>query len=130
GKPTFFAGMASQSEEADNRYNEIFHAIVEDQAGLLFKSKKFREGDLEKKQLQVSNLLTEARKATLGYMGRVASNSGDRALLKMINISKGYSKLAVQRVLEDLGFDRTLDKLSAEELDTLENALKFREDFI
>lgn len=130
GKPTFLANMASQSEAADNRYNEIFHEIVEDQAGLLFKSKDFREGTLEYKQMMVTKMVTEARKATLGYMGRVASNNGDRALMKMINISRAYPKLKVQRTLEDLGFDRGIDQLSEDELDTLENALKFREEFI
>ena len=130
GKPTFLANMASQSEAADNRYNEIFHEIVEDQAGLLFKSKDFREGTLEYKQMMVTKMVTEARKATLGYMGRVASNNGDRALMKMINISRAYPKLKVQRTLEDLGFDRGIDQLSEDELDTLDNALKFREEFI
>lgn len=130
GKPTFLANMASQSEAADNRYNEIFNEIVEDQAGLLFKSKSFSEGNLEYKQMMVTKMITEARKATLGYMGRVASNNGDRALMKMINISRAYPKLTVQRTLEDLGFDRGIDRLSEEELDTLDNALKFREEFI
>jgi hypothetical protein len=130
GRPTYLASMASQSEAADNRYNEIFNEIVEDQAGVLFRSKRFREGTLEVKQGEVTKLLSEARKATLGYMGRVASNGGDRALMKMINISRSYPKLKVQRTLEDLGFDRGVDKLSEDELDTLENALKFREEFI
>lgn len=130
GKPTFLANMASQSEAADNRYNEIFHEIVEDQAGVLFNSKTFRKGSLEFKQSQVKRMLTAARKTTLDYMGRVASNSNDRALLKMINISKGNPKLQIQRVLDDLGFDRDLSKLSEEELDTLSNALKFREEFL
>lgn len=130
GKPTFLANMASQSEAADNRYNQIFNEIVEDQAGLLFKSKSFSEGNLEYKQMMVTKMITEARKATLGYMGRVASNNGDRALMKMINISRAYPKLTVQRTLEDLGFDRGIDRLSEEELDTLDNALKFREEFI
>lgn len=129
GKPTFLANMSSQSEAADNRYNQIFNEIVEDQAGVLFKSKKFREGTLEYKQGEVTKMVTEARNSTLGYMGRVASNNGDRALLKMITISR-YPKLTVQRTLEDLGFDRGIDKLSEEELDTLNNALKFREEFI
>ena len=130
GKPTFLANMSSQSEAADNRYNQIFNEIVEDQAGVLFKSKKFREGTLEYKQGEVTKMVTDARNSTLGYMGRVASNNGVRALMKMINISRAYPKLTVQRTLEDLGFDRGIDRLSEEELDTLDNALKFREEFI
>lgn len=130
GKPNFLVNMASNSEEADNRYNEIFNSIIESQAGVLFKNKSFKEGSLEVKQLLVKKMLEDARKSTLGYMGRVASNNGDRALLKMIKLSGSYSKLQIDRAISDLGFDRTVDKLSEEELDSLENALKFREEII
>jgi len=62
-------------------------------------------------------------------MGRVAAGNGDGALLKMLDIS-GFPKLRVQRTMEDLGFDRPIDELSEEELYTLHNALKFREEFL
>ncbi len=128
-RPGYMANMASQSEAADNRYNQVFNEIVETGAGKLFESKKFKEGDLELRQNLVSNLLESARKSTKAYMGRLASKDNDRVLLKMIEVS-GYPKLQVQRTLSDLGFDRGVDELSEEELISLSNALKFREEFI
>jgi hypothetical protein len=129
GRPGFLAGMSSQSEYADNRYNEIFHEIVEGGASKLYDSKRFKEGDLETRQLLVGKLLEGARKSTKAYMGRVASNSNDRTLIKLIEIS-GSPRIRVQRAMEDLGFDRPLDELSEEELDSLQNVLKFREEFL
>lgn len=129
GKPSWSAGMASLSEVADNRYNQIFNEIIEKGSEKLFNSKKFKEGDLETRKLYVTKLLESARKSTKAYMGRVAANSNDRALLKIIEISaKGEKK--VMNVLRELGFERGLDELSEEELDVVANALKFREDYL
>lgn len=129
GLPGFKANMASLSEVADSRADELFNIIVEDNAGALFDSKKFQNGDLETKQMLWTKLLNDTRKSVKGYMGRVAAGNGDGALLKMLDIS-GFPKLRVQRTMEDLGFDRPIDELSEEELYSLHNALKFREEFL
>lgn len=130
GRPAYMANFASQSPEANNRANEVFNQIVDKRAGALWANKKFQERDLETKQLLVSKLMTDARKDTLTYMARVASNGTDSALMKMIDISKSYPQEKVGNTLRDLGFDKELGDLSEDELDTLENALKFREDFL
>lgn len=129
GLPGFKANMASLSEPADNRFNQLFNTLIEDNAGALFDSKKFQNGDLETKQMLWTKLLNDTRKSVKGYMGRIAAGNGDGALLKMLDIS-GFPKLRVQRTMEDLGFDRPIDELSEEELYTLHNALKFREEFL
>lgn len=129
GLPGFKANMASLSEPADNRFNQLFNTIVEDNAGALFESKKFQNADLEMKQALWTKLLADGRKAVKGYMGRLSANDGDSTLLKMLDIS-AYPKLRVQRTMDDLGFDRPLDELSEEELYVLENALRFREEFL
>lgn len=129
GKPTYLANMASQSEVANNRYDELFNQIVEDGAGKLFDTESFKKGSLETKGLLVARLLESARKSTKMYMSRVASKTNDRALLKLIEISNS-PKDTVENTMRDLGFDRSLDELSEEELDTLGNALKFREEIL
>jgi len=129
GRPTYMLGMASQSEAADNRYNEIFNEIVENGAGKLFNSERFKKADLETKQLLVGQLTASAGKSTKAYMARTATNSGDRVLLKMIQIST-TPKQRLMNTMADLGFDRGLDELSEDELDTLANALKFREEVL
>ena len=129
GKPTYLANMASQSEVADNRYNEIFHQISDERAGRLFRSKAFKDGNLEVRQGLLSNLLTESRRLTLDYFERLSQSNGDRRMAKMIQISRrGQSK--VSKAMKDLEFDKALDELSYAELTTLENALTFRDEFI
>ena len=128
GLPNWKANMASLSDVADNRFNEVFHTLIESAASKLFDRKAFKEGDLETKQLLWANALKSARDATKTYMGRVAQNDGDRALLKILEISS-FPKLRVQRTLDDLGFDRNVDELDEEELILLKKALDFREEF-
>jgi hypothetical protein len=129
GRPSWKANMASESEAADNRYNQLYNQIIENGAAKLFASERFKKGDLESKQLAVTDLLQKAAKATKTYMGSIAAKSGDRALLKMIQISNA-PKVTIQRVLADLGISKGLDELSEEELDTVANAIKFREDIV
>ena len=129
GRPTYMANILSQSPEATNRYNEIFNEIVEGGSARLFDNPKFKEASLEAKQMMVSNLLQSAKKATKTYMSKSFENSGDPALNKMLEISN-YGERKVRRVMEDLGFDKKLSELSEEELDTLDAAIKFREEFL
>jgi len=129
GRPSYLINAASQSEAADNRYNQIFNEIVESGASRLYDTKKFKEGTLEMRQGLVSNLMEASRKSTVAYMGRHAVNSSDPTLVTMIEISRS-PKLKVQRVMKDLGFDKPLDQLSGEELEQLQTGLKFREDFL
>ena len=129
GRPTYLLSMASQSEAANNRYDQLFDEIVENGAGKLFNSERFKKADLETKQLLVGQLITSAGKSTKAYMARTATNSGDRVLLKMIQLST-TPKQRLMNTMADLGFDRGLDELSEDELDTLANALKFREEVL
>lgn len=129
GRPTYLANMMSQAPEANNRYNEIFNQIVEGGAERLYNTEKFKKGNLEVRQYMVGNLLKDARESTKNYMARVAENDGDYDLLRMLDISK-YGQLKVRRAMEDLGFDKKLEELGSEQLDALENALRFREEFL
>jgi len=121
--------LASMSDAADNRYNQIFKNIIEEGAKELYDNPQFREGGLELRQNMVNNLLKSAKEATLSYMGRVAANSGDGTLLKMIEIS-GKDRLKVDRVIKSLGMDKELKDMSDDELDTVATALRFREDYL
>lgn len=129
GRPSWKASMSSLSEAADNRFNQLYNEIIENESSKLWASKSFQEGDLEYKQMKVNDLFQKATKATKTYMGSLAAKRGDRALLKMIQISN-TSKVTVKRVLDDLGITRGIDELSEEELDTVANAIKYREDVI
>lgn len=133
GKPTWKQDMASLSDAADNRYNQLFHQIVEVGAAKLLQNPNWKKGDLEVRQDMFANLVESAQKGTKGYMGRLAANSGDRALLKMIDISSA-GMLQIKRAMSDLakqdpGFEKDFGDLSEEQLDVLEGALKYREEF-
>ena len=129
GRPAYKANMASMSDAADNRFNQLFNNIVEDKARTLYESEIFKKGDLETRQTLVQNLLDSSKTAVKNYMGRLAANEGDDTLLKMIEIS-GKPRIQVERVLKSLNIDKDVKDLSDAELETVSLALQFREEFI
>jgi hypothetical protein len=129
GKPGYTAGANSMSEAADNRFNQLFNQIVEVGASRLYDNKDFKEGNLEKRQFMVEKLVKSAKSDVKAYMGRLAANSEDGALLKMMEVSS-YKKDAITRARKDLGFEKDVDSLTERELDVLATALKFREDYV
>jgi 3'-phosphoadenosine 5'-phosphosulfate sulfotransferase len=130
GIPAFKLNQASPAKAANNRFNQIFHEILEGKAQQLLNSKSFREGTLEFKRDKYNDIKRSARDSVKDFMTRIAMNNGDRDLLKMIELSS-KDRLTLNNTMRDLGFEgRTVDELSSEELDTLDNALKFRREFI
>ena len=131
GRPAYMAGMYTMSEEADNRYNQIFNSAVDKLASNLWDSKEFQQAGLEKKQrLLDTKVMQPARDYTLTYMDRLATNLGDRELGLMIEISRGYGQGKIRNAAEDLDLDSDIGNLNLEELKTLERALKYRDEFL
>jgi hypothetical protein len=130
GRPTFMANMASLSEAADNRYGQLFNEIVENGSTRLWNSEGFKKAGLETQTLMVNNLLSEAKSATLTFMEKAAAKAGDDTLARMIQISKGYSKDKIDRVMNELEFDKSFEELTDYELEVLDTSLKYREDFL
>lgn len=129
-RPTYTISMLSDSAKADNRFNEVFYTMVESKAKELLSNKKFREGNLEYRRLAVRSMLTKAKDFTKKYMRRITSNTEDNDLLTMIEISE-TSESTLKNVLKDLGLEgKNLEDLSSEELDTVQNMIKFREDYL
>lgn len=129
GKPGYTAGANSMSEAADNRFNQLFNQIVEVGASRLYDNKDFKEGNLEKRQFMVEKLVKSAKSDVRAYMGRLAANSEDGTLLKMMEVSS-YKKDAIARTRKELGFEKDVDSLTERELDILATALKFREEYV
>ena len=129
GKPSWKANMSSESEAADNRYNQLYNQMIEEEAKTLWATESFKNGDLAYKTMRVNDVLAKARDATKAYMSSIAAKSGDRVLVKMIAISSTPTK-TIQSVLKDLKIDRSLDQLSEEELDTVANTIKYREEIV
>lgn len=131
GKDTWMAGMASLSDVADTRYNDIFNTMVEKGARDLWESKSFREGDLELRRYKVGVLLNSAKDSTLAYMENGAARAGDDVLAQKIRMSRGkYSKETIRRTMDKIGLDKEFEDLSAPELDMLETTLKYTEEFL
>ena len=129
GRPSYLASAYSDAPEANNRYNQIFNQIVEGMSQKLWENKEFRRANLEKKKRLVeTRVMGPAKKATYRYMERMATDMGDMEKLLMLKLyQKGKDKL--DRVLKDLGFE-DLSKLDYSQLKTVEDAMKYRDEFL
>lgn len=130
GIPSFKLNMPSPAKAGNNRFNQVFNEIVESKSRALLNRKVFQEGSLEVKRGLYRSAMQEARDATKNFMKRLAFESNDRDLMKMIELSS-KPKLTLNRTMEDLGFgDMSVEDLSSEQLDILEKAIKFRDEFL
>jgi len=137
GRPTYLANLRTKSTEADNRFNNIFHEIIEHKASKLLRNPKFREGKskartqplLDFRTVLVNAVLRDARTTTLTFMKRGVYDVDDIVLSKMIDIGSKYNWAKIDRGL-DIMQEKSEEKiefkdLTDEQLDTLEAYLKF-----
>ena len=137
GRPTYLANLRTKSAKADNRYNQLFHEVVEHMSSELMKSPKFREAKgsrkiiptLEWRTNLVNNMFSDARATTLTFMERGIYETDDIILAKMIDIGSKYNWNKIDRGLammqEQTGEKVEFKDLTDEQLDTLEAYLEY-----
>ena len=134
GRPTYLANLRTKSAQADNRYNQLFHEVVEHMSSELLRSPKFREAKgsrkiiptLEWRTNLVNNMFRDARATTLTFMERGIYDTDDIVLSKMIDIGSKYNWAKIDRGLammqEQTGEKLQFKDLTDEQLDTLGEA--------
>lgn len=120
--------MRSDSPEANNRYNQVFRDIVESGAQTLWNTPQFRSGNYQYQKSEKDKLFANAKEATLDYMNRLATNSGDSTWAQMIHITTAYSKEKIDYVSKDLGITNSIEDMSQEELYNLQGGLEVFDD--
>jgi len=137
GRPTYLANLRTKSAEADNRFNNIFHEIIEHKASELLRNPRFRKGQgkartqplLDFRTVLVNAVLRDAKKTTLTFMKRGVYDVDDIVLSKMIDIGDKYKWADIDRGLaimqEESGEKVEFKDLTDEQLDTLEAYLEF-----
>ena len=137
GRPTYLANLRTKSAQADNRYNQLFHEVVEHMSSELLRSPKFREAKgsrkiiptLEWRTNLVNNMFRDARATTLTFMERGIYETDDIVLSKMIDIGSKYNWSKIDRGLammqEQTGEKLQFKDLTDEQLDTLEAYLEY-----
>ena len=137
GRPTYLANLRTKSAQADNRYNQLFHEVVEHMSSELLRSPKFREAKgsrkiiptLEWRTNLVNNMFRDARATTLTFMERGVYETDDIILAKMIDIGSKYNWAKIDRGLammqEQTGEKVEFKDLTDEQLDTLEAYLEY-----
>ena len=136
-RSTYLANLRTKSAEADNRFNNIFHEIIEHKASELLRNPKFRKGQgkartqplLDFRTVLVNAVLRDAKKTTLTFMKRGVYDVDDIVLSKMIDIGDKYKWADIDRGLaimqEESGEKVEFKDLTDEQLDTLEAYLEF-----
>jgi hypothetical protein len=133
GKPAYLADLKSKDPNADNRYNKLFHDMIENMSSDLLRLKVFREGDednrvgrLAIRQKLVKDIFKEAKEQTLNFMESGIENIGDVQLKRLIDIGSKYKWADIDRAMSKLSDMPTEFKdLSYQQLDLLEGYLDY-----
>lgn len=133
GRPIWKLNEFRGSPEANNRYNQLFNALVEEKAGEVYNHPKFKEWNLEQKQHRVDTMVKDVRKSVMRFMETNVSNSNDVELKLTFDImSRGQKN--VERAIKDL-FDEEEDvnkveDMTYEQLKLLETYLDYRDEYL
>ena len=136
GRPNYLADKRTKIAVAGNRYNEIFHDVIEVLAGDLLRREAFKKGKIEgsgSTQLEVrtklvNNIFTEAREITKYLMETGAESLSDMQLQKLLDLEGKFTIPKIDRALENLkmefGEDLEFQDLSNSQLQVLEDYLE------
>ena len=144
GKPNFLANEKTEFAMAGNRFNEMFHLIVENRASDLLKTKAFREGDfmelsdgsLSRFQIRkkmVENLLKDAKQTTKVFMRAGIEEFNDIEFAKFIDLENKYTFKVLDKAVREISGTRDIPKgkkikdLNLQELKSLEAYLEYKD---
>ena len=124
GEPNYLADKKTKMFIAGNRYNKLFHDIIEEKAGILLRSEKFKVGDTRgiSRQNQTQNINTlqkirvelwnrikeEAQEEVKLIMLTDARESGDAALYKMMSLESKFGIPDMDKAIKNLQDDEEL----------------------
>tara|TARA_A100001391_G_scaffold202898_1_gene193699 strand:- start:28 stop:621 length:594 start_codon:yes stop_codon:yes gene_type:complete len=136
GRPNYLADKQTKIAVAGNRYNEVFHDIVEVLAGDLLRRETFKTGkikgskstEIEVRKQLVENIFTRARKITKSLMETGMESLSDMQLQKLLELEEAYGLPKIDRALDnlkqELGEDLEFQDLSNSQLRVLESYLE------
>lgn len=130
GVPPYMATpMLRETPEAKNRYSELFNQLNQTTATALLSSPMWKNSDLEGKKALFTKFAEKNKKRVMQLM-KTGIGSGDTEASMLVGIEENYGAKKVRSALEDLGIKRSLEELEYQELFTLEQYLKTREDLL
>lgn len=119
----------SNTPEADNRFNQVFHNLIERGASRLIKTDKWKKGDHETKMYLANDLITKAKGNTRKFMERVGAGIEDNELRLMIQIQE-KKRSTIRDTMDSIGYEgKELSELDYKELLNLKDALDLREEW-
>ena len=124
GDAHYLADKKTKMFIAGNRYNKLFHDIIEEKAGILLRSEKFKVGDIRgiNRENQTENINTlqkirvelwnrikeEAQEEVKLIMLTDARESGDAALYKMMSLESKFGISDMDKAIKNLQDDDEL----------------------
>lgn len=130
GRPPYLLNGYTPNPAADNRYNMLFNALIEQEAAKIWDSEKFQNGDLDTQQFIWSEAVKKVSKSVLDLMALDINRSGDRRLALAFQLGRDEGEGPIQKALEDLEIETDFNDLTYEQLKLVESYLKTREDIL
>ena len=120
----------TEATQSDNRYNQLFNTLSEQEADRLLNSNKFNEQSLKGQKILVSKMLDKVATSVKDVMRSNLLETGDRRLLKMFDIAVAKSTSDIDKALKDLsqsGEELKFEDLTEFQLDQLSKYFKYEE---
>lgn len=139
GRPNYLADEKTKTQRAGNRYNQVFHKILEAEASKVIRSKGFRQGvrysfgksletsKLDIRRLAVEEAIKKSKATTKTLMGVGLTDLGDVQIRTLLRLEDKYTLPVLEKALKELDKDGKLEELNNSQLKALEGSLKFKE---
>jgi len=114
GMPNYLANERTKNAIAGNRFNQVFHDVIENLASQELKSKYFRDTPpafftenrnvtmQDYRKVRVKSILKEAKEITRFLMDTGSENIEDIKFRKMLAMEKKYSMKTIDKAMDDM----------------------------
>lgn len=123
GLPVWKLNEFSKTPAADNRFNRIFHEVLEGQVEELIKTDRWKKLNREEKEIFLREKMGVARKLTYEMLEDSLVVKDDR-YSKMMKIGQAHGWPMIDRYIEEISPGSSIEDLSRDELEILEYLLK------
>lgn len=139
GRPNYLADEKTKTQRAGNRYNQVFHKILEEESSKVIRSTGFRQGvkynfgkslttsKLEIRRLAVEEAIKKSKELTKTLMGVGLTDLGDVQVRTLLRLEDKYTLPVLEKALKELDKDGKLEELNNSQLKALEGSLQFKE---
>lgn len=129
GVQPWTAGLRTDMADVKNRYAQLFDELNQSTATALLENPMWQNADQETKRVLFADFLTKNKQRVMRYLS-TGFDTKDLNRSLLIEIDNSSSEKELQKALEELQVEEDIEKLNYQQLNTILNYLKTREELL